>query len=338
MNDLDNSLKTLARSVVADAPRPPDFTSLEIAAPSHHRRQRYFVGGAAAASLLGLVGAVAVLQGAGRETRIEASSGQEETATSFSCPAEPPLRITVVGTGESPRQGPAPGAPEPSEGQRVVHWARGDGSIELRWPAEPQSTYASGNSRVSTLHSGGAVYPERLEIDVDPTEVDRDPARIESDIVIEPQSPEPAPGSCDLMEVTAVTAGGRWVAGFRASSRESGQFYEQVDLQPRIIERRAVEVSPTAAIRCQGSDQFGTPANRSGGADLSLRGPAPADVLLAYLAVNPGAVPSGWVEMTEPDGSITYGVDPSGDGWTTLLWLAADDDGWYLDRWTASGC
>jgi hypothetical protein len=69
-----------------------------------------------------------------------------------------------------------------------------------------------------------------------------------------------------------------------------------------------------------------------------MRGARPADVLLKYLAATPAAPPSGYVEMTEPDGSITYGASPSGDGWTTLLRVIRDADGWHVAAWTASGC
>ena len=340
MNDLDNSLKTLARSVVAAAPPAPDFPDLHIAARPNPRRQRHVVVAGVAASVLGLIGAVAVFGGTNSEprTQIHASAGQDESSGSFACPAQPPLRVTPVGAEQSARPGPAPGGRPPAAGQRVVHWVRGDGSIELRWPAEAQEIYATHADRVSTLQTGGVMYPRRLEVDVDPTDVEQAPTSATPDVIIEPSGSDPMAAPCDFMEVTAVTGAGRWVAGFRAEASGGDHFYEQVDLQPKIGERRAVSVAPKSAIRCQGSDQHGTPANRSGGADPSMRGAQPSEVLLRYLALTPGAVQSGYVEMTEPNGSITYGVDPSGDGWTTLLHLASDGDGWYLDGWTSSGC
>jgi hypothetical protein len=69
-----------------------------------------------------------------------------------------------------------------------------------------------------------------------------------------------------------------------------------------------------------------------------MRGPEPADVLLRFVAAMPGTIPSGYVELAEPDGSITYAVDASGIGWTTILSVVRDADGWYLEGWTSSGC
>ena len=109
-------------------------------------------------------------------------------------------------------------------------------------------------------------------------------------------------------------------------------------LLPTIVERRTVDAAPRAAIPCQGSDQNGTPPNRSGGSDPSIRGERPADVLLEYLDRNATAMPAGYVEMVDPAGTITYGVDASNDGWTTLLFVERDEHGWYLGGWTASGC
>jgi hypothetical protein len=238
--------------------------------------------------------------------------------------------------------GTAPSTPPLGGGQRAIHWTTPEGTVELRWPGRAQPIYADGSAIISTLSAGESLSAGRAEIDVAPAPDATDPATgFDADVVVESREPAPAPTApCDLLELTVVTKDGRWHSGLRAraSNGESGQPAERVDLQPRIIERRSVDDAPRAAIRCQGSDQYGTPPNRTGGTDRSISGPQPADVLLGYLAAHPGAPTSGYIEMAEPDGSITYGVDASRIGWTTLVFLARDGDNWYLEGWTASGC
>lgn len=84
----------------------------------------------------------------------------------------------------------------------------------------------------------------------------------------------------------------------------------------------------------------GAPPNRHGGPGQSIRGAAPADVLLRFLEANDEFPTSGYVEFTEPDGSMSYAVDGSGRGvgWTTLVNVAPDGGGWVLAGWTSSGC
>ncbi len=51
---------------------------------------------------------------------------------------------------------------------------------------------------------------------------------------------------------------------------------------------------------------------------------------------NPPIFRSGFVEMIEPDGAITYGIG-SGDHFVTLISVNAVEGGWTVDRWEVSG-
>lgn len=342
MNDLDTELRSVARALVDGAPPPPPFPN-EPLRSGRQPVQRLIVA-AVAVALTGVVG-TAIVVGRDNPTDIVASDGDEPAGSSavtpYRCDAEPALRFTVPRATGGPTDGQAPRTPPLANGQRAIHWSTADGGVEVRWPGRTQPTYNDGTAVVSTLTAGESVSPGRAEIDVAPPNVSDPAVRFEPDVIVESPDAEAAPPSpCDLLELTVVTKDGRWHSGLRAiaSTGEFGQPAERVDLQPRIIERRPVDVAPHAAIRCQGSDQNGTPPNRTGGADRSISGPHPADVLLGYLAATPGAPPSGYIEMAEPDGSITYGVDPSGIGWTTLVFIGRDGDSWYLEGWTSSGC
>lgn len=343
MNDLDTELRSVARALVDGGPQPPPFPNESLR--STKPLVRRIAVAAAAAALIGVV-AGAIIVGRDNPTNIVASEGDEPSPTStvpsYRCGVEPALRVTVPAATSGPTDGPALRTAPLVDGQRAIHWSTADGTVELRWPARTQPIYDDGNAVISTLTAGESVSPGRAEIDVSPPPNATDPAtRFDPDVIVEARDADPTPSApCDLLELTVITRDGRWQSGLRAtaSNGEFGQPAERVDLQPRILERRSIDIAPDAAIRCQGSDQNGTPPNRTGGADRSITGLQPADVLLGYLAATPGAPTSGYIEMTEPDGSITYGVDPSGIGWTTLVFLGRDGDSWYLEGWTASGC
>lgn len=346
MNDLDTALRSVANALVEGAPPPPPFPngSGEPLTPNRPPMLRFVL--AAGAAIVVVTSAAAVI-GRDNPTRVAATQGdrpiQSHAPASYLCESDPAIRVTVPGATAGPTEGAGPRTAPLVDGQRAVHWMTAEGIVDLRWPARTQPIYDDGNAVTSTLHGGESVSEGRSEIDVAPAPNATDPSRVfDPDVILEarePATPEPT-APCDLLELTVATSEGRWHSGLRAlpSNGEFGMPAERVDLQPRIVERRSVDIAPNAAIRCQGSDQYGTPPNRAGGLDRSIGGTAPADVLLGYLAATPGAPTSGYVEMAETDGSITYGVDASGIGWTTLLLAVRDGDNWYLDGWTASGC
>lgn len=344
MNDLDPALRSLARALTDSAPPPPPFPSDTAKGKSHGRRSilHFAAAAAAAAAIVGVTG-TAMFVSRDNPEDIVTSVGDHPTTQSYLCDANPAIRVLVPGATNGPTVGPAPGTAPVGDEQRAIHWTGTEGTVELRWPARQPPLYNDGTAVTSTLAASELISAERTEIDAHPVQDRDDPGTMfDPDVIIErPQPGTPRPvAPCDLLELTVITDDGHWRSGLRAvgSDGDLEAAYELVNLQPRIIERRPVGVAPDTAIRCQGSDRFGTPPNRTGGPDRSLSGPQPADVLMRYLATTPTAQQSGYVEMTEPDGSLTYGVDPSGDGWTTLVFVARDGDNWYLDGWTASGC
>ena len=266
--------------------------------------------------------------------------------SAFTCGAELPVQVTVTGATTGPRAGPAPGSGPAADGQLVQHWLRPGGALEMRWPAPVPALYAVDEftDRAPEAMSLGQTRGQ-VAIDFEPSAASHPTSTqdaFQPDLIVDLPPGQDHVGDfgapCDVVEIATVTSSGRESTGLRVAGAGIASAYNLVDLQPRIVERRPVDAAPDAAIPCEGADQNGTPPNKSGGPDLTTRGAAPADVLLAYLAATPTASPSGYVEMTAPDGSITYGVDALGEGWTTLLFLTQDADGWYLAGWTASGC
>lgn len=81
----------------------------------------------------------------------------------------------------------------------------------------------------------------------------------------------------------------------------------------------------------RGSELLPTPAAR----------PEPAVALTAFLDLpEHGALArSGYAELHEPDGSITYAKQiDGGEGYVTLIEVVPVDGGWAVERWKASGC
>lgn len=260
------------------------------------------------------------------------------------CGSALPATITVPGAIDGPVEGPAPGQPAAGEGELVVHWLRTDGAVEARWPAPVQPLYGERLEIADpTVASGGMSAMEgsgRYELDLGGARnLD---ARFVGDVVVEDAVHQPAP--CDAILLT--TTGDLPPARLTLQISPPGSEYqiELVDRNPIIVEQRPVDTAPTEAAACRGADANGTPPNRYGEADPTVRAAEPAEVLRQFLAGQPGSIPSGFVELQEPDGTVTYAVDPSaihgGDGgWTTIVHVDRDVNGtWFLAGWTTSGC
>jgi hypothetical protein len=93
-------------------------------------------------------------------------------------------------------------------------------------------------------------------------------------------------------------------------------------------------------VPCQSPAGVDRPAN-VGGSGPGGAHPTPVEALQAFLAA-PGhetLARSGYVELVEPDGTVTYGAPlDGGDGYVTLVSVAPADAGWVVEGWRASGC
>jgi hypothetical protein len=340
MNDLDETLRSVARALVEDAPPPPAFDSASVAAVSPRGSARPLIWAAVAIVVSGAA-VVSVAHTRHEAVPVNAADGPRDSHSN-ACGADPAVRVTVPGSTGGPTPGAAPGQRRLQPGQRAEYWSLADGVVELRWPAAPPRVYDDGTTPVSTLFVSEAIVGGRDQIDVHSPRDMSDPTVAEPDVIVERAEEgvaEPTE-SCRTLELTIENAQGLWFGGLRSTAADEQREtpVEFVDLRPLVISRQSVDNAPDTAITCEGSDRNGTPPNRSGGRDAAITGPQPVDVLQQYLANTPGAPPRGYVEMTEPSGSITYAVDASGTGWTTLVFVARAGDRWYLDGWNSSGC
>jgi hypothetical protein len=157
-----------------------------------------------------------------------------------------------------------------------------------------------------------------------------------ADVIFDEVGPV-GPAPCDLIQLTVWSPDGVLRAGLRPSSGSTGGV-DLVSVSPRIRERRP-GAGPLTAMSCQVPPGSGMtpPPNRTSGPDATIRGAQPADVLLAWLAANPGAMSSGWVEFAQPDGTVTYAVD-AGLGWASIVFVVPAGGGWQLGGSNSSGC
>lgn len=87
-----------------------------------------------------------------------------------------------------------------------------------------------------------------------------------------------------------------------------------------------------------------TDGGLSVGADPSVRGDTAPAVLQAFAATTDlwrmGLTASGWVELDEPDGTVSYGHGHDDRGWGMLVEVVPDEDGtgWHFAGWRRSAC
>lgn len=336
----DELIERALSDLTSAAPPPPALAGIEdrrTVYQQRQRRNRNRRAGAAATAVAGLaVLTGAVLVADDPPTTVASGQGGDTAATVTSVPPDIeeyrcgdrfPVEVTIPGAIRGPSTGPAPGSPPVERGQLVMHWQRADDYLEVRWPAPAPPLYDLEGTQLppfedfgfSSRSDGGA----ELSISTEPPS-----GSARAGMVIAKPAAQSAP--CDSLQVIGLAEGRRAQVGLRVTD----EGVQHLDLQPLVIERRSVHQAPTAPVGCQGSESPNVTGDRP---DISS--PEPAEALRAFLAT-PAAqtlIKSGYVEMTEPDGSITFGVDP-GPGWVTLITVVQTSTGWAVESWAASGC
>jgi hypothetical protein len=279
----------------------------------------------------------ALQQGGAEIVRTKPADEPAIESDSFACAAELPMAITVPAAIRGPIDGPAPGGVPTDPGQVVRHWQRADGAVEARWPAPTPPVYGPRTPRAST----GSMPASGGRLAVNLHDGDDAGMMFEADLIVElaaePLEEQSFSGGCDVVELAVTTAETRWSTGVSLTSLTTSTEPEFISLEPRIVERRTVDTAPNAAVACKPPEGIRPPPNRLEGPDLSMRSSTAAGVLVEYLSDQNFLPTTGYVEMTEADGSVTFGVD-EGLGWSILVFVAEDADGWYLQGSDSSGC
>jgi hypothetical protein len=329
----DRKMRLVASALVSGAPEPPTL-------PTHPSRKRgkriagrSAIAGVSVFALL-LVAAVSWPSATTVWTRVS-PQGAAPMDDPDHCVGSPPVLVSPGGASGENVDGPAPGEPAPEPGQRVWHWPRPEGAVEVRWPARPQATYDPDSSRVSTLTAAQMIRPGRAEVDVDPEGELGPEHSYDIDIVAE-GGPAPADrtANCGTVQVAVITPVGRWVSGLGAPM--AGGPPEFVDLQPLVAEHLEMQEPPQEVVGCEGAWDPAIPATRRTGPRADLSGDRPADALRAYIRSTPGAQRSGYIEMAGSDGSVTFATR-SPRGWTALVRVSRERV-WFVQETFTSGC
>lgn len=308
------------------------------------RRRRRLIAVAAAAAAAVVTVALAVDRDT--PTRVVAATPPASPAASdaaqpetFACGPELPATIDVSQSVSGPTAGPAAGNTRPvAEGQRVVHWVRPGGWVELRSPAAPPAIYDLSEPRrghgLGVFTSSG----DHLELAVSAPE-DPQPTneRPHADVIIDTTGSADPTEACAVLEVEIVDATGATRTGVDLRHLDASVF-----LGALITAQEHVEAAPTEALPCQAPPGIDAPPNRSGsGTPGASPAPTAAEALQQFLTTSEAAgfAPGGYTELLEPNGTITYGrLIDGGDAFVVLISVVPSGEGWIIEGWTASGC
>jgi hypothetical protein len=287
-----------------------------------------------------------------------ASTMQPSTTTVApvaACGTELPFATVLPDDFDGPFPGASTDSPDPAEeGQFILHWIGRGGSVELRLPAN-------------------AEYTESAQWGALPTQEDPDPTVfvIVQDVTIDgieyPDAPqgygvlptEAMSGPCDAVQLRILGP----ADGAEPSLLDATFGMEDPDRPntlviypelPRawdlhlIVDSLAVDSVP-AVLECGGSPGVtDVPPIKIESITDPVVYEEPVEALEAVLA-GPDAVSwpkTGYFELHEPDGSITYGnplddmsPDPRPDGGLVIsISVVQVEGGWAVDSWSTSGC
>lgn len=272
------------------------------------------------------------------------------------CGTELPFTTALPDDFDGPFLGASADSPDPAEeGQLILHWNGRGGSVELRRPADSE-------------------YTESAQWGAPPTVEDPDPTVfvIVQDVSIGgieyPNAPqaygvlptEGMSGPCDAVQVRILGPAGE---GNEPSLLDASFGSEDADRPntlmiypelPRardlnlIVDSLAVDTVP-AVVGCGGGPGVTeVPPIKTESITDPVVYEEPVEALEALLA-GPDASSwpkTGYFELREPDGSITYGnplddlsPDPRPDGGLVIsISVVQVEEGWAVDSWSTSGC
>ena len=277
---------------------------------------------AAVAAVVVAVAATAAVVSTRDDTAEIVSAAPPSTAPSttapdaFACGDSPPPGVSVPGAA------PATVAPAEEPGQALFRYERGDGgSVEVRWPATPPRVYDLASAPAASLSTSH--HPDRLEIAA---------GAGATDVVVAAGLAD----GCSLVELTILEAGTETTIGVDLETLET------LDLQSVVIAREEGVTPPADTVPCQAPPGVEVPPN-VGGDERGDPHPTPVEALQAFLAEPEGdrLAQSGYTELVERDGTMTYAVPLAGGQpgqYVTLVSVVPAEGGWAVDGWRASGC
>jgi hypothetical protein len=268
------------------------------------------------------------------------------------CGPELPFTAVLPDDFVGPTAGPSPDSDRPlEEGQLALHWTGRGGSVELRWPADANQT--------STSLPTPADRDDRFSfIVVQPVMIDgEDKGLLPEAHATYPTHPtdevEIVDDPCDVTQLAIY--GPVTSASFAWPEAAENPTVKILPDMPRsghdqlVVASLAVEQLPEV-VACSGSDREDVPATRSSTVSDPEVYATPTEALEALLTTSDAEswAKTGYFELIEPDGSVTFGkpfeADPLSeptpdDGLLIAVSVTpVEDGGWMVDSWTTSGC
>jgi hypothetical protein len=251
-----------------------------------------------------------------------------------------PMNVTVADATAGPLVGPAGGLdaiPAAGASQLILHWDRPDGSVEIRWPADPRPLYdPSGSAEPAVPLAIGAMSGDPIAQTLKvfgPSPTESTPFMVLQVVGTSTSLPPP----CDRVQLRVAAGGLVETIGL---STDVGSEALGFDLGPLVgpVSDRAAGGPEGASIEC----------TRAVGPTVAVSAApimaSPAEALREFLAGPEGAELDG----TKPQGGYheyhvtsddTYHYEQYTD-WNehAAITVARTGDGWSVVNWTAGRC
>ena len=311
-------------------------TPTQLRGPSRLRqphRPRALVTAIAALALLIVAGAAALFfsDASDSKTTVIASVPITElvpvepavTGAELTCGAQLPRPFNVPGG----YTGPASAAPS-GPGQLVLVWSSSTGSIEARWPADPQNQKLAGRPGLNASTGNGQPGVAGAGV----TEIRKNgDGRYDQTIVYSLRN---VASGCETLQVEiADTDSARVAAGIEQLTRR-GPFVSDL---PLVSSSEARPSAPTVA-PCNAPAGV-APANLGGPVSGAGTFATPTDALKSFVDAHRTLIPYQYLEIHLPDSSLVYAVKATPQGpFVTVIHIVQTGSGWSVDHWEASGC
>lgn len=307
------------------------------AATRYHRSSRLVIATATVAVLLG--SAVAALISSewhihgSRRTKV--ATGPPATAVTTQPSESGMVDVAPTCGSQLPRspdlpdgyRGPAQVA-SPVRGQLVLQWTSPTGTIEARWPADPEYQQMVGHNMAATPDDQPSVGAS-----TSPHELRRTASGGYFGVIV--FGLRNVSSECETLQMNVLDTSALVVERGVARLSNNGLF---VSNAPLIVASEDRTLAPTV-VACGGADGAAVPAKR-GGSGTGVVYPTPATALKGLLETDSSLIGSGYLEIRLPDDSIAYAREqPVRPGsFVTVVHVRPLASGWSVDGWEASGC
>ena len=334
--DREKLLATIARERLdapanqqpAAAPRPSTSTTIARLPDTHARGGRAWGAAAAVLVVVAVMTGVLLAADRGSETpdktpSIQPAVTEPASEPALACGSRLPMEPTIPPGYTGPVHGPSSRSTTPvMPDQLVLHWDSPTGSLEYRWPDDPD---APSTGPIAPATSGDVTY---LGASLLPVGQDAVGA---SQLVF--FSFSGLPSECQTLQFTA----------FENDTARLTDLVVQIMRRPfdngEPLVAQSVDISARPAVGHCTSPVGEAIPDQGGVAPVDGTFPTPHGALAAFIARYTRVATRGYIEMRLPDGSYAYGVKGPGlETFVTLVDVVPDGSQWRVASWEGTGC